>query len=227
MPHLEEIHRRRTVPRSSASAANPASPGEERLEPAVSHQQDDRVLVDVLAPPGPVGGGMQHRELHPSSVKRSPERAGCHGDRRPGRAALRNAAYAGSATGPPGSMTTPAGNRSSSAGHAAQMIGVGVGDDDRGQRADALPLEKRGHHPAARVAPARPRGPASMTIQRPPGVRSTAPSPCPTSRKCNARPRPPSGEPRTVPGHEAEPERQPRRSRRDGAPPPRPCSARP
>ena len=33
-----------------------------------------------------------------------------------------------------------------------------------------------------------------MTIQCPPGVRTAAPSPCPTSRKCNVRPRPPSGE---------------------------------
>ncbi len=38
-------------------------------------------------------------------------------------------------------------------GHAAQVVGVGVGDDDRGQRADAVPLEKRGHHPAPRIAP--------------------------------------------------------------------------
>jgi hypothetical protein len=32
------------------------------------------------------------------------------------------------------------------------MIGVRVGDDDRGQRADTLALEKRDHHPATRIA---------------------------------------------------------------------------
>ena len=34
---------------------------------------------------------------------------------------------------------------------AAEMIGVGVGDDRERQRADTLPLEKRRHHPAPRI----------------------------------------------------------------------------
>jgi hypothetical protein len=32
------------------------------------------------------------------------------------------------------------------------MIGMRVGDDDCGKRADALTLEKRDHHPATRIA---------------------------------------------------------------------------
>ena len=69
---------------------------------------------------------------------------------------------------------------------AAEMVGVGVRDDHCRDRTARRAAAGRRHDSAARVAPLAGR-PGVDHDQCPPGVRSTAASPCPTSRKCNAR----------------------------------------
>ena len=62
--HLEHVHP--ADPRLQyLFGREPRVAREERLEGAVFHQEDHRVLVDVLTPPGPHRLGVEHGEAHP------------------------------------------------------------------------------------------------------------------------------------------------------------------
>ena len=143
--------------------------GEERLEVAVLHQEHERVLVDVLAPlrASPASGWSTVNRT-PSRVNCSPVRAGMPRDAvgRAGRS--RNPVYRGSATSAPGSTTSPVRTRAITDGSAAEVVGVGVGDDGERERPGAVPLQERRDHPSPGIAPLRPRArhPPAPNVQR-------------------------------------------------------------
>ncbi len=148
--HLEQIH----LPQPPAQMAlgwKPRVSGEERLEISVLHQEHHRILVHVLAPLAPPRFGMEHREA--DAVEREVlARAG----RMPGdTVAVERGEQRGiSRIGDRRARLQQQSHRESAeqGGNPAHVVGVGMGDDDGGQRADALPFQERRHHPAPRIA---------------------------------------------------------------------------
>ena len=74
----------------------------------------------------------------------------------------------------PGSITSARPEPRHHGRQAAEMIGVSVGNHRAAERPRALPLEKRSHHRASRIARLRLRGRHPSGSSAPPGVRITA-----------------------------------------------------
>ena len=212
---------RPTRPAQERLGRQPGVAGQERLERPVLHQEDERVLVEIRAPIAPTSvSGCRTGTARRRWSKRSPGRPGRQrlASRRPRRGTRGRADRAtGSrapASRPRESDRAPPARRRGD----PRARGTATSTSSR-----AAPCRARNGTTTLRPA-SDPRiaGPASTTTQCPPGVRSAAASPCPTSRKCNASPdgrhcAPSSQRPRSVRP------RPPRQEPRPSAALPRPC----
>ncbi len=151
VPDLEQVHRAHR-PKERGLRRESRIAREQRLEIAVGHEQHDRVLVDVGTPAGPIRRRMQHGESHPIEHEPLP-RAG----RVPPYAVViepgeqRRIARIGSRA--RGLDDEPHRKAAEHRPDAAHVIGVRVRDDEGGQGANAVPLQKGHHHSATRVVP--------------------------------------------------------------------------